>query len=213
MAIKHNNQIQKNHFRKDWQRRVRCHFDQAPQKIRRRSARSAKAAALAPRPVDKLRPIVRCPTIKYNRRVRAGRGFSLAELKAAGIPKLYAPTIGIAVDHRRQNLSEESLAANVARLKAYKERLVVFPRKAGKPKAGDSKETDLSKDNIVASSAAALPIVPYSTAVTEIKKSDMPKQIEGGAYVKLRQARADKRNQGARDKRAREKAEAEANKK
>ncbi|KAK8068971.1 60S ribosomal protein L13 [Apiospora phragmitis] len=213
MAIKHNNQIQKNHFRKDWQRRVRCHFDQAPQKIRRRSARSAKAAALAPRPVDKLRPIVRCPTIKYNRRVRAGRGFSLAELKAAGIPKLYAPTIGIAVDHRRQNLSEESLAANVARLKAYKERLVVFPRKAGKPKAGDSKETDLSKDNIVASSAAALPIVPYSQAVTEIKKSDMPKQIEGGAYVKLRQARADKRNQGSRDKRAREKAEAEANKK
>ncbi|KAK7931313.1 60S ribosomal protein L13-B [Apiospora marii] len=211
MAIKHNNQIQKNHFRKDWQRRVRCHFDQAPQKIRRRSARSAKAAALAPRPVDKLRPIVRCPTIKYNRRVRAGRGFSLAELKAAGIPKLYAPTIGIAVDHRRQNLSEESLAANVARLKAYKERLVVFPRKAGKPKSGDSKETDVK--NIVASSAAALPIVPYSEAVTEVKKSDMPKQVEGGAYVKLRQARADKRNQGARDKRAKDKAEAEANKK
>ncbi|KAK6840472.1 hypothetical protein PG990_007321 [Apiospora arundinis] len=213
MAIKHNNQIQKNHFRKDWQRRVRCHFDQAPQKIRRRGARSAKAAALAPRPVDKLRPIVRCPTIKYNRRVRAGRGFSLAELKAAGIPKLYAPTIGIAVDHRRQNLSEESLAANVARLKAYKERLVVFPRKAGKPKSGDSKETDLSKASIVASSAAALPIVPYSAAITEIKKSDMPKQIEGGAYVKLRQVRADKRNQGSRDKRAKEKAEAEANKK
>ncbi|KAK8044532.1 hypothetical protein PG993_004556 [Apiospora rasikravindrae] len=216
MAIKHNNQIQKNHFRKDWQRRVRCHFDQAPQKIRRRSARSAKAAALAPRPVDKLRPIVRCPTIKYNRRVRAGRGFSLAELKVIRppvSPSCTPPTIGIAVDHRRQNLSEESLAANVARLKAYKERLVVFPRKAGKPKAGDSKETDLSKANIVASSAAALPIVPYSEAVSEIKKSDMPKQIEGGAYVKLRQARADKRNQGARDKRAREKAEAEANKK
>jgi len=25
--------------------------------------------------------VVRCPTVKYNRRVRAGRGFSLAELK------------------------------------------------------------------------------------------------------------------------------------
>lgn len=65
----------------------------------------------------------------------------------------------------------------------------------------------------MASSAAALPIVPYSAAITEIKKSDMPKQIEGGAYVKLRQVRADKRNQGSRDKRAKEKAEAEANKK
>lgn len=101
----------------------------------------------------------------------------------------------------------------MARLKAYKERLVVFPRKAGKPKAGDSKETDLSKTSISASSAAALPIVPYSTAVTEIKKSEMPKQIEGGAYRKLRTVRADKRNQGMREKRAKDKAEAEANKK
>jgi large subunit ribosomal protein L13e len=29
MAIKHNQQIQKNHFHKDWQRYVRVHFDQA----------------------------------------------------------------------------------------------------------------------------------------------------------------------------------------
>lgn len=50
-------------------------------KLRRRNARLQKAARVAPRPVDKLRPIVRCPTLKYNRRVRAGRGFSLAELK------------------------------------------------------------------------------------------------------------------------------------
>lgn len=28
-----------------------------------------------------LRPIVRCPSLKYNRRVRAGRGFTLEELK------------------------------------------------------------------------------------------------------------------------------------
>lgn len=211
MAIKHNNQIQKNHFRKDWQRRVRCHFDQAPQKIRRRNVRAAKAAALAPRPVDKLRPVVRCPSIKYNRRVRAGRGFTLAELKAAGIPRLYATTIGISVDARRQNLSEESLAVNVERLKAYKERLVVFPRKAGKPKAGDSKDLDLSKT--VSNVSAALPIVPVSQGITEIKKSDMPKAVEGGAYRKLRMARSNQRQQGQREKRAREAAEAEANKK
>ena len=40
-----------------------------------------KAAAVAPRPVDLLRPVVRCPTIKHNRRLRAGKGFTLAELK------------------------------------------------------------------------------------------------------------------------------------
>lgn len=204
MAIKHNNQIQKNHFRKDWQRRVRCHFDQATQKIRRRSARAAKAAAVAPRPVDKLRPVVRCPTIKYNRRLRAGRGFTLAELKAAGIPRLYAPTIGIAVDSRRQNLSEESLAVNVARLKAYKERLVVFPRKGAKP--------DLSTTTTVSKLGGVLPIA-QPEGITEIKKSEVPAEVEGGAYMALRMARSNKRQQGAREKRAKEKAEAEANKK
>lgn len=59
---------------------------QPGRKSRRRNARLTKAVALAPRPVDKLKPIVRCPTIKYNRRVRAGRGFSLAELKVLHHP-------------------------------------------------------------------------------------------------------------------------------
>ncbi|KAI1750702.1 ribosomal protein L13e [Xylaria castorea] len=214
MAIKHNNQIQKNHFRKDWQRRVRCHFDQPTKKIARRKARAVKAAALAPRPVDKLRPIVRCPTIKYNRRVRAGRGFTLTELKEAGISRLVAPTVGIAVDFRRQNLSEESLTVNVARLKAYKERLIVFPRKGAKhPKAGDSKDIDLSKTQTVSSVGASLPIIPVGEGISEIKKSDMPKPIEGGAYAALRKARSEARLVGAREKRAKDKAEAEANKK
>ncbi|KAI1364077.1 putative 60S ribosomal protein L13 [Xylaria arbuscula] len=211
MAIKHNNQI---HFRKDWQRRVRCHFDQPTKKIARRKARAAKAAALAPRPVDKLRPVVRCPTIKYNRRLRAGRGFTLTELKEAGISRLVAPTVGIAVDFRRQNLSEESLAANVARLKAYKERLVVFPRKGAKhAKAGDSKDIDLSNTKTVSSVAASLPIAPVVGGISEIKKSDMPAPIEGGAFLALRKARSDARLKGIREKRAKDKAEAEANKK
>lgn len=54
---------------------------QPGRKHRRRNARLAKVAAVAPRPIDLIRPIVRCPTIKYNRRVRAGRGFTLEELK------------------------------------------------------------------------------------------------------------------------------------
>jgi ribosomal protein L13E len=54
---------------------------QAGGKERRRAARRSKAALVAPRPTDRLRPVVRCPTIKYNRHVRLGRGFSLAELK------------------------------------------------------------------------------------------------------------------------------------
>ncbi|KAK8144417.1 hypothetical protein MY1884_004362 [Beauveria asiatica] len=212
MAIKHNQKIVKNHFHKDWQRRVRTHFDQAGKKASRRTARQAKAAALAPRPVDKLRPIVRCPTIKYNRKVRTGRGFTLTELKEAGIARPLAPTIGIAVDFRRQNLSEESLALNVARLKAYKERLILLPRKSNAPKKGDTK-TDLSKVNTAATVASVLPVTPTDLGVKEIKKGDMPAPVKGGAYVALRQARSEKRYQGAREKRAKDKAEADGAKK
>jgi large subunit ribosomal protein L13e len=68
----------------------------------------------------------------------AGRGFTLSELKLAGIQKKSAKGLGIVVDHRRRSKSEEGQALNVDRLKEYKSRLVVFPRKHGKPKTGDS---------------------------------------------------------------------------
>lgn len=143
--------------------------------------------------------------------IRGLRRNNANNYQAAGIPKLVAPTIGIAVDPRRANLSEESLAANVERLKAYKARLIVFPRKAGKPKAGDSKDIDASK--VVSLVNASLPFSPVADAHSTVKKSDMPKAHEGGAYTLLRKTRSDKRNQGAREKRVRDAAEAEANKK
>ncbi|KAJ7360440.1 60S ribosomal protein L13 [Desmophyllum pertusum] len=103
MAPKHNNMIHNNHFHKQWQNYVRTWFDQPGRKKRRRLARNKRAVQVAPRPVaGALRPIVRCPTFKYNTKIRAGRGFTLEELKAAGISRKVAPTIGIAVDHRRK---------------------------------------------------------------------------------------------------------------
>jgi large subunit ribosomal protein L13e len=127
-----------NHFRKDWQRRVRTWFDQPGRKLRRRNARKTKATTLGIRPLTLLRPAVRAQTVRYNRKVREGRGFTLAELKSAGIGKKEARGVGIVVDHRRRNLSEEGKKINVDRLEAYKARLIVFPRKAGKAKKGDS---------------------------------------------------------------------------
>ncbi|KAH9818174.1 60S ribosomal protein L13 [Teratosphaeria destructans] len=213
MTIKHNQQIQHNHFRKDWQRRVRVHFDQAGKKKSRRNARAEKIAKVAPRPVDKLRPVVRCPTIKYNRRVRAGRGFSLAELKEAGIPRKLAPTIGISVDPRRQNLSGESLKANVERLKAYKARLVLFPRKSGEHKKGDAsaEEVKAAKEGAIRHSNKAFPI-ENKVVIEEGKVSDFTS--EEAAFRKLREARSEARLVGKRAKRAKAKAEeAEASKK
>ncbi|KAF2425298.1 ribosomal protein L13e [Tothia fuscella] len=214
MTVKHNQQLQKNHFRKDWQRYVRVHFDQPGRKQRRRGARIEKAAKLAPRPTDKLRPVVRCPTIKYNRRVRAGRGFTLAELKAAGIPRKYAPTIGISVDPRRQNLSEESLKVNVERLKDYMKRVIVFPRKTGKTKTGDASKEDVENakkgEDTIARMSAGLPIKNV-IKVPEVQLKD-EKSTED-VYKKLRAARSDARFVGVREKRAKAKADEEKAKK
>ncbi|KAK5455959.1 60S ribosomal protein L13 [Exophiala xenobiotica] len=219
MAIKHNQQLPNNHFHKDWQRRVRVHFDQPGRKSRRRAARLSKAAAVAPRPVDKLKPVVRCPTVKYNRRARAGRGFTLVELKEAGIPRKLAPTIGISVDARRQTTNQETLTTNVARLKAYKARLILFPRKSGQHKKLDSSAEDVKmaedESKIVKKVTAAIPIdsgVGIKHAFQEIKKGDMPKGEEN-AFRKLRIARSDARHAGAREKREKVKAEAEDAKK
>jgi len=128
--MKHNQQLCNAHFRKDWAKHVQTWFDQPAKKERRRNARVTKAKKVAPRPINLLRPAVRCPTIKYNMRVRAGKGFTLAELKAAKINVKAARGLGIAVDHRRTNRSEESFQANVQRLKLYQSKLVVFPRKS-----------------------------------------------------------------------------------
>ena len=82
MAPKRNNMIPNGHFHKDWQVRVKTWFNQPMRKARRRKNRIKKARAIAPRPVaGPLRPIVRCPTFKYNNKVRAGRGFTIEELK------------------------------------------------------------------------------------------------------------------------------------
>jgi len=82
MAPKRNNIIPNGHFHKDWQSRVKTWFNQPMRKKRRATNRIKKARSIAPRPVaGPLRPVVRCPTIKYNSKVRSGRGFTLEELK------------------------------------------------------------------------------------------------------------------------------------
>lgn len=75
--VKHNNVIPNVHLRKHWQTNVKVWLNQAARKKRRLQARRAKAAAIAPRPLDNLRPVVNCQTIRYNHRLRLGRGFTL----------------------------------------------------------------------------------------------------------------------------------------
>jgi len=81
MGKKRNGVIPNAHFKKHWERYVRTWYDQPGKKQKRRQARNAKALAVTPRPVNRLRPIVRCPTFKYNSKTRLGRGFTFEELK------------------------------------------------------------------------------------------------------------------------------------
>ena len=124
-------------MRKHWQRRVKCYFNQPAHKKLRVQRRAAKAAAAGVSPLSKLRPIGYGQTRRYAAKVKFGRGFSLAELKAAKITPAFAQTVGIAVDHRRHNKNADTMAANVARLNQYKAKLILFPRVADKPKKGE----------------------------------------------------------------------------
>jgi len=193
-----NNVIANQHFHKTcWQDHVVTWFNQAARKKRRRLTRQKKAAAIAPRPVaGALRPVVRPPTIKYNYKLRQGRGFTLAELKEAGIKKKEAKTVGIAVDHRRRNRSAESLQLNVQRLKEYKSKLIVFPRKRGKPKAGDAELAELEKAEQQVGPILAMPaasVAPAPMAISSAMK-------EESAFHKIRMARADYHLFGIRQK-------------
>jgi large subunit ribosomal protein L13e len=207
MGFAHNNVLPGNHFRKDWQRRVRTWFDQPGRKLRRRTARKTKAATLGIRPLNLLRPAVRAQTVRYNRKVREGRGFTLAELKEAGIGRKEARGVGIVVDHRRRNLSEEGKKVNVERLQAYKARLIVFPRKAGKPKKGDSSAEDLK------ATTTRAPISLPEAYPAEAPRKITAEEKEFNAYRTLRDARANQRHEGARKVRAAKKDEEEAAKK
>lgn len=131
----------------------------------------------------------------------------LLGFQEAGIPRKLAPTVGIAVDPRRQNLSEESLKENVKRLQEYKKRLILFPRRNGKQKKGDASADQVKaakKGDVVRSLGAVLPIKNV-VAVGEGKISDY--KGDENAYKKLRIARSDARLIGVREKRAKLKAE------
>lgn len=112
----------------------------------------------------------------------------------------------------------------MARLKSYKARLILFPRKGGQHKKLDSSKEDVemanNKENygekIVRKVRAGALAIDDGTGVKhgfkEIKKSEVP-EGEENAYAKLRKARSDARLIGVREKRAKVKAEAEESKK
>ncbi|KAI4533018.1 hypothetical protein MG293_016037 [Ovis ammon polii] len=210
MAPSQNGLILKPHFRKDWQRCVATWFNQPARKIRRRKARQAKARRIAPCPTSgPLQPVVRGPTVRYHRKVRAGRGFSLEELSVAGIHKKVAPTIGISVDPRRRNKCTESGQANVQRLKEYCSKLILFPRKSSAPRKGDS-----SAEELKLATQLTGPVMPIRNVYKKEKARVIPEEGKNfKAFASLRMARANTRLFGIQAKRAKEAAEQDVERK
>lgn len=105
---------------------------------------------------------------------------------------------------------------NVERLKTYRARLILFPRRANRPKKNDSSKDEIAALNSGdARSAQSLKLSsPYANAALqealgEVEKSELGKGTEN-AYRVLREARSDARLVGVREKRAKAKAD-EAN--
>ena len=134
--VKHNNTIVNVHLRKHWMTRVKNWFKEPAKRERRQDARERKAERIFPRPLQTLRPVVRGCTLKYKNLRRYGRGFTFEEIRRAGLTPQFARSIGISVDHRRTNTNQEQLDENVARIEAYKNKIILFPRKENEYKKG-----------------------------------------------------------------------------
>lgn len=195
--VKHNQSLLSAHLRKHWMRRVRCFFNKNAHKKIRAKARTDKELANLPRPLGKLRPVVHSQTQRYGAKTRLGRGFSLAEVKAAGLTPSFARSVGIAVDHRRHNKAAEMQAGNVARLEAYKSKLILFPRKDGKAKKGliNDSPADALKKAVQVRDATVLRL-PAKEAQKAVYEPLTKAVKEHGAYAEGRALWVEKRDHG-----------------
>lgn len=212
--VKGNNELHSSHMRKHWNKwhyiGVKCFFNKMAHKKIRAQKRAEKIAALSPRPISKLRPIVMGMTRKYASKVKIGRGFSLQELKAAGISGAFAQTVGIAVDHRRHNKNADTMATNVKRLNDYKAKLILFPAKEGKFKKGmiaDSTADKLSSVN-KKTCPSTLAVFDVPKVVKTSPNEPITKEMQATkVYQKLRAERTNQRYNGVRIIRAKKEAE------
>ncbi|EFC47710.1 60S ribosomal protein L13 [Naegleria gruberi] len=178
--VSHNNAVPQSKWKKQWTNRVKLFFDGPAKAKKRQELRIKKAKNVFPRPTELLRPVVRLSGRRYNRRVALGRGFSVEELKQAGIPLQFAKTVGIAIDTRRKDLSEERLQANVQRLQEYKQRVVLFPRKKGTVKKGPIADAQVAK----AESQVRGTVLPVKREVAVVETRDISAQEKESSAVK-----------------------------
>ena len=169
-------------------------------------ARVAKAAGHYP--TETLRPVVRGQSLKYNTKLRYGKGFTYGELKKVNLTPAFAKTIGIAVDHRRQDVNEETMQRNVDRLNSYKSKLVLFPRHEGKIKKGEVNDATAEQVKAVAETVTPKNVLAFPAESLREKRAVITDEMKKtNIYKKLRSERTNARYFGKREERAKREAE------
>lgn len=159
--MKHNNALTTQHFKKT-SLRYKTWFHQPVQKRLRKERRQEKAKQIFPMNFQTLKPVVRCPSRRYNMKERLGRGFSLAEITKAGLTIQKARELGIAVDIRRYTYSEEGLERNVSRIKEYLSKIKVYGSKA-----------EAEADNAVQFKGQIMPALPKKPLIIAVPKDQV----------------------------------------
>lgn len=120
---------------------------------------------------------------------RIGRGFTIRELQEVGLSAGKARQIGIAVDPRRKNKSEESIARNVTRLKEYLSKVTIFSK--------DAKPEEIQQ--AIQYQGVVMPIVNPKPVITTGSIAEAKKEVPENLFMYLRNARtAHKRERLAR---------------
>merc|ERR1712117_172748 len=203
---KHNNAIQRPHLRKNWQINVKTYFDQPAQKKRRLLKRREKANTVFPRPLKKLRSVVRKSTQRYSSQTRLGRGFTLKELKNVGLNINFARSIGISVDHRRTNKSVQTFQENCNRLRNYLEKLVLLPKRNNMPKKGNNGVLSDFTENVELVQNDNIALFGNGKSNNRVKSMKITKEMnEFRAHSQLRLEKMNKKWAGKRAARANKK--------
>jgi large subunit ribosomal protein L13e len=106
-------------------------------------------------------------------------------------------------------MNEQALQLNVQRLENYKSKLILFPRRADKPKKGPIADSTGDKLKTVSQNISKHVLEKPTTKLRQAPQKITKELTAAKVYRKLRQLRVNEKYLGKREKKAKEAAEKE----
>ena len=122
-------------------------------------------------------------------KLKKGKGFSFAELKAVNVKPSYAKTVGISVDPRRKNRTEEEFQRNVEILKDYMKNLVILPRDPKKQINGMTLKQLIEKVPQTSQKSKAVQEITDKVEFREVTEKDIKKRLPTKTILNERKKR------------------------